>query len=138
MSYAVAADVRFSAGHRILGYSGKCLSPHGHSYRAQLCLEGDALDRLGLLTDFGDVKASMRAWIGANWDHAFLVNSRDKAMIDALESVSESRVYQFEDANPTAENMARALCLAMRRQFGALVRSATIWETSEQHAVYTV
>jgi 6-pyruvoyltetrahydropterin/6-carboxytetrahydropterin synthase len=138
VSYTVAAQVRFSAGHRILGYSGKCLSPHGHSYRAQLCLEGESLDRLGLLVDFGEVKDSVRAWIGENWDHAFLVNSHDKAMIDALASVSESRTYLFEDANPTAENMARVLCLGMRGQLGPIVRSAIIWETSEQHAMYTV
>lgn len=138
MSYQIRSVVHFSAGHRILGYKGKCLSPHGHSYRAELSLAGDRLDSLGLLADFGDIRSAMREWIDDHWNHAFLLNSLDTAMIDALKTVPESRIFLFSDANPTAENMARKLCTEMRESVGDMVSSASIWETQDQHAVFGV
>lgn len=116
---------------RLLASVYELLRPHG---RLVLC----DLHPLVSSADVVGVKAAVRGWIEENWNHAFLVNSEDRAMITALASVAESRIYQFQKAKPTAENMARALCLEMRSRLGALVTSATVWETSEQHAVYRV
>jgi 6-pyruvoyltetrahydropterin/6-carboxytetrahydropterin synthase len=137
MSFSLRAETSFSAGHRLFDYPGKCASPHGHTYRAELVLSGDHLDATGMIKDFGTVKRELRAWITEHWDHAFLVNSSDALLIDSLKAIDESRVYVFEDLNPTAENMARTLYQRMREIIGAEVTAAVVWETAEQYAAYS-
>ena len=56
MPYRDRIEVVFDAGHRLLNYVGKCASPHGHTFRAEIILEGETLNDLGLLVDFSDIK----------------------------------------------------------------------------------
>ncbi|GAA2215791.1 hypothetical protein GCM10009850_112590 [Nonomuraea monospora] len=67
MTFLLRAQAEFSAGHRLIGYGGKCASPHGHTYKAELLLSGTALDSLGMIRDFGDLKNILRAWIQEHW-----------------------------------------------------------------------
>jgi 6-pyruvoyltetrahydropterin/6-carboxytetrahydropterin synthase len=136
--FEISVRVRFSAGHRLLGYAGKCVSPHGHSYVAEVAIAGDGLDSIGMLTDFGDLKAKVRGWILENWDHAFLVNDADSELISALGSVSDARVYVFSGRNPTAENLAQELAHSLSASDAKLINRVTIWETEEQCATFTV
>jgi 6-pyruvoyltetrahydropterin/6-carboxytetrahydropterin synthase len=137
MGYALRAETQFSAGHRLIGYSGRCSSPHGHTYRVELVLSGSELDHVGMVMDFGSVKDELRSWIDQHWDHAFLLNSLDVRMIRALQSVEESRLFLFDQSNPTAENMARTLYRAMHKGIGHGVTAAIVWETSQQYAQYS-
>ena len=61
--YQVRIEVSFDSGHRLLDYDGKCAFPHGHTYRAEVFLEGASLDRLGLVFDFTELKAHIKDWI---------------------------------------------------------------------------
>lgn len=128
--YTVTREVQFCAGHRIYGHAGRCANIHGHNYRAALTYRSDRprtaddqaaqLDRLGMVVDFGDVKAVDR-WIDRNWDHAFVWHERDPvciAMFCTFESDDPAIQSGPETAqlknyrlpyNPTAENMARHL-----------------------------
>jgi 6-pyruvoyltetrahydropterin/6-carboxytetrahydropterin synthase len=136
MAYRDRIEVSFDAGHRLLDYQGKCASPHGHTFRAEVIVEGSELNELGLLVDFGDIKRAMKEWIDRNWDHGFLVNSRDTAMLKALRSIPEAKVYGFEGINPSAEAMARQLaCLASER-FPGLRPTVRVWESNTQYAEY--
>jgi 6-pyruvoyltetrahydropterin/6-carboxytetrahydropterin synthase len=135
-SYELRSEVSFSAGHRLLGYDGKCISPHGHTYRVELVAEGDHVDALGMLMDFSDLQNVASRWIRQHWDHAFLVNSDDDEMLAALKMIRASRSYSFNACNPTAENMARVLYGAVRADCGGLLRSVTVWETQDQAATY--
>ncbi|MGW4844884.1 6-pyruvoyl trahydropterin synthase family protein [Nocardia brasiliensis] len=132
--YRLTVSIAFSAGHRLLGYNGKCISPHGHSYVADVQLRGPDLDRLGMLYDFSGLKASAKSWIADNWDHAFLANDHDIELIEALRSVRDSRIFLFTNCNPTAENMARVLLENLRMVIGESVYGVSIWETAEQCA----
>src|SRR5262245_40582673 len=73
-------EIVFDAGHRILGHQGKCSSPHGHTYRAEVFVRADELDQLGFAIDFGSLKAPLKAWIDSHWDHAFLLNALDEQL----------------------------------------------------------
>jgi len=137
MGFSLRAEMQFSAGHRLIGYPGKCSAPHGHTYRAELVVAGGELDAVGMVQDFGVLKKAMRGWITEHWDHAFLLNSRDQAMIKAMALVDQSRVYLLDQANPTAENMARIFYDAMRNILGESVSAAVIWETAEQCAEFS-
>ena len=128
--------IAFDAGHRLLGYPGKCASPHGHTFTAEVLIAGRDLDSLGLVVDFGDVKGPLKRWIDEQWDHGFLLNDRDGALIEAFAAVPEAKLYLFQDANPSAEVMARELYGVARERIGEVVRSVRIWESPHQYAEY--
>ena len=134
--YVDRIEVRFEAGHRLLNYAGKCAAPHGHSFTAEVLIAGESLDDVGLLRDFGDIKAPLRGWIEEHWDHGFLVNDADVALTNALRSIPESKIYLFKGINPSTEAMAQALFEVARGQLGDVVRGVRVWESNSQYAEY--
>lgn len=128
--------ITFDAGHRLLNYAGKCASPHGHTFTAEVLVAGGELNQLGLVVDFGDVKGPLKRWIDDQWDHGFLLNDRDGALIEALAAVPEAKLYLFRDANPSAEVMARELFGIARQYVGEVVQSVRVWESPHQYAEY--
>lgn len=130
-------EVSFDAAHRLLGYDGKCASPHGHTYRAELFVGRAHLDDLGLAIDFGEIKKPLKRWIDAHWDHAFLLNDRDDLLIEALQVIPESKLYCFPGLNPSAEVMAQTLSCVMRAQLGDSLLRVRIWEAG-QYADYVL
>jgi len=128
-------EVSFDAAHRLLGYNGKCASPHGHTYRAEVFVGRSELNELGLAVDFGDIKGPLKHWVDAHWDHAFLVNDRDESLIQALRAIPESKLYCFPGHNPSAEVMARTLFCVLQAELGGSLLRVRIWEAS-QYADY--
>ena len=87
--FEVTVEQTFAAGHALREYKGKCENVHGHNYRVQVTVEGEQLNRIGLLVDFVELKRVVREII-AYLDHQF---------INDLEP--------FTRINPSAENMAK-------------------------------
>lgn len=133
--YTNRIEVSFDAGHRLLNYPGKCASPHGHSFRAEVLVFSEEIDDLGLALDFGELKGRCKAWIDEHWDHAFLLNDQDLDLVGALGCVPEAKLYLFKGRNPSAEAMAYELYQVAER-FGWRVRGVRIWESSNQFAEY--
>ena len=107
--YQIRIEFTFDSGHRLLNYDGKCAYPHGHTYRAEIFLESNKLNSLGLVYDFTDLKDQIKTWTDDNWDHAFLINSQDQELIEGLSSTELVRLYKFQDENPSCEVMSRKL-----------------------------
>lgn len=133
--YLNRIEVSFDAGHRLLGYPGKCASPHGHTYSAEVFVISPELNELGLAVDFRELKGRCEAWIDEHWDHGFLLNDRDTQLIDALRSIPEAKLYLFADLNPSAEAMAREL-YRVAEQPGWRVQRVRIWESPNQFGEY--
>jgi 6-pyruvoyltetrahydropterin/6-carboxytetrahydropterin synthase len=134
--YQIRIEFTFDSGHRLLDYDGKCAYPHGHTYRAEVFLESQTLDRLGLVHDFTDLKERIKSWVDENWDHAFLVNSRDSELISGFASVALARVYQFQDQNPSLEVMSRELYEKTLELCGVNPVKVRLWESVNQFAEY--
>ena len=98
--YLVRIETTFDSGHRLLDYEGKCAFPHGHTYRAEVFLQSGTLDSQGLVFDFTELKRRVKAWIDANWDHSFLVNSRDRELIQGLGALTLRRLGQMGGTDP--------------------------------------
>jgi len=100
-----------SCGHRIVGHPGKCRLIHGHNYRIHFHCEGD-IAHLGMVVDFGVIKATMCEWLEKNWDHKLLLWNEDpilddlKSIVDKYDTMGSVETVSF---NPTAENMAQYL-----------------------------
>lgn len=123
--FEVTVEQTFAAGHALREYKGKCENVHGHNYRVQITVEGDRLNRIGLLVDFVDLKRAVRE-VTEILDHQF---------INDLEP--------FTEINPSAENLAKYFYDEVNRRmdfegFGAPARLAQvrIWETDTSIAVY--
>ena len=130
--YRVVKKLHFSYGHRLLGYQGKCAHPHGHNAEVELELEGDSLDAVGMLIDFGEISRRLMTFIDSNLDHLMLLH-RDDPLTALLEGLGEP-VYKM-DSNPTAENIARLIYLKAR-ELGLPVRTVRLWETPRACAEY--
>ncbi|HLA38868.1 MAG TPA: 6-carboxytetrahydropterin synthase QueD, partial [Candidatus Glassbacteria bacterium] len=87
--FLVSVDESFAAGHALRGYRGKCENVHGHNYKIRVTLEGLALNSIGLLYDFKDLKEAIHDSI-RKLDHRFL-----------------NDIPPFDAINPSAENLAK-------------------------------
>ncbi len=134
--YQVRIEIIFDSGHRLLDYQGKCAFPHGHTYRAEVFLSSASLDARGLVFDFTELKDRIKAWIDANWDHAFLANSRDTELIAGLAPLAKGRLYQFQGENPSCEVMSRELFMKVAELCGVTPSRVRLWESVSQYAEY--
>jgi 6-pyruvoyltetrahydropterin/6-carboxytetrahydropterin synthase len=134
--YLVRIEIIFDSGHRLLDYEGKCTFPHGHTYRAEVFIEAPSLDPLGLVFDFTELKHHIKYWIDNNWDHAFLVNSRDTELIEAFSHLSRSRVYRFQENNPSCEVMAKELYKKVTELCQIHPAKVRLWESLDQYAEF--
>jgi 6-pyruvoyltetrahydropterin/6-carboxytetrahydropterin synthase len=122
--FEVTVEDSFAAGHALRGYRGKCENPHGHNYKVRITLAGEALDNIGLLFDFKDLKLALGQII-ERLDHQYL-----------------NDVEPFRQSNPSAENMAKYFydeTSALLRQAASgrvRVKEVRIWETDTTTATY--
>ncbi|MBX9580424.1 MAG: 6-carboxytetrahydropterin synthase [Gemmataceae bacterium] len=130
--FRVTKEIHFCYGHRLLDYAGKCRHLHGHNGKAVIAVEAPALDRLGMVVDFGEVKRLVGRWIDDTLDHTMLLH-RDDPIIPELRKAGER--YIELDVNPTAENIAR-LIFDHAAGAGLPVVEVTLWETENSFATY--
>jgi len=99
----IIVKAKFNAGHRQLGYPGKCRFVHGHSWQGQVVLSADELprDELDMSIDFGDIKNVMRTL-----DHKMLVTAHDTTFLDAGLFEPEG-IVMLKGKGPSVENVAR-------------------------------
>jgi 6-pyruvoyltetrahydropterin/6-carboxytetrahydropterin synthase len=126
--YEVTVEQTFAAGHSLREYKGKCENIHGHNYRVRVTVEGERLNKIGLLVDFVDLKRAVRK----------VVDRLDHQFINDLEP--------FTTVNPSAENLARyfydevseALNLDGNsfNEHPVRIAEIKIWETDTSIAVY--
>ena len=123
--FEVTVEQTFAAGHALREYKGKCENVHGHNYRVQITVEGERLNRIGLLVDFVELKRVVRE----------VVDRLDHQFINDLEP--------FTVINPSAENMAKYFYDEVSKKMdGTNGETATrisqikIWETDTSIAVY--
>ena len=135
--YQVRVELGFASGHRLMGHQGKCVYPHGHTYKAEVWVGSHSLDKLGFVIDFTHLKERLGAWIDENWDHAFLVNSQDTELLQGLRQVQGSRLFVFSESNPSAEAMAHMLYVQAQALCGVKPLRVRVWESPTQYAEFT-
>lgn len=136
-------QVKFCAGHRLLGHEGKCANLHGHNYVVEFHVTGNDVDELGRVVDFSVINKLFKGWIDDHWDHGFLLWDKDHHAIDALEMVKPNRIYRMP-YNPTAENMARYLLqevspglISSIKGYDLRMSKVVVWETEQSSAEVT-
>ena len=97
--------IEFDAGHRVIGHQHKCKYLHGHRYILEVTAKSKSLDDLGMVVDFGELKAIIKGWIDKNFDHNVILHQDDKELGNLISQQTGQDIYYLE-SNPTAENIA--------------------------------
>src|SRR5947207_10971241 len=58
--FEVTVRDSISSAHQLHGYDGPCKDMHGHTWKVEMVVCGDALDKIGLLADFKVLKAKLK------------------------------------------------------------------------------
>jgi len=113
-------EVAIDSCHYLKNYNGKCANLHGHSWFIEIWIEGweTQLDEVGILFDFGNVKA-----IKEELDHIMLND------IDYF-NVEKGGV------NPTAENISMWLYDKLKGQSPQLDFKIRLYETKVGKETY--
>ena len=106
----ITRRLEFDAGHRIPDHGSQCRHLHGHRYALEITLGGDIIQRPGdaangMVMDFSEIKSIAERHLVDRWDHAFLVYSGDRTVVDLLAALPDHKTVVLEVV-PTAENLA--------------------------------
>lgn len=95
--------------HALKGYDGPCRNVHGHSYRLEVTICGNPIDsidnpKLGMVMDFGDLKAIINKYIIDDFDHVTVLNKDSYySSVEELEkNLGKVRLVNYQ---PTCENL---------------------------------
>ena len=138
--------IQWDMGHRVLNHRSVCKGLHGHIYKAEICVEGDLVEKKdaseeGMVIDFADIKEIAQKFIQEELDHAFMVWEKD---IELLEFFKNSKGHKpvIVSFTPTAENVAAYIFNELKDKFtdvfktGLYLQSVKLWETPSSYALY--
>ncbi len=138
--FRLKTSAAFDSAHFLKGYCGKCANLHGHRWVIEVEAGAEHLqqtgEKRGMVIDFGDLKAAVRALADA-YDHAMIYEngSLKSATLAALQD--EGFRLIAVPFRPTAENFARAFYEQLSAD-GVPVLRVTVFETPENCASYEV
>ena len=94
--YDVTVKTGFSAAHQLRLYDGKYENLHGHNWTAQVTVEADELNPIGVGIDFVELKEMV------------------ERILSRLDYQNINEISPFDKENPSAENIARWLFLELK------------------------
>ncbi len=106
----ITKEFTFETGHALYGYDGKCRNVHGHSYKLSVTVIGTPIGetgnkKLGMVIDFGDLKAIVKEEVVDPFDHATVFN-KNTPHVELAGTLEESgHKVILADYQPTSENM---------------------------------
>ena len=120
--YELKVITRFAAAHQLKMVAKKCENLHGHNWKIEVCLAGEALNSAGVLMDFGQLKEILSEII-ERLDHKFL-----------------NELEYFNDSfPPSSENIAYYIANELKASINnplVKVSSVTAWESENACATY--
>ena len=118
MTTTIVREMGFEAAHLLpnVPEGHKCRRLHGHSFRAELHVEGPVNEELGWVMDFAEVKEAFQP-LWEQLDHHYLNE------VEGLD-------------NPTSENLARWIWQRLKPRLPLLSR-IVIHETCTSRCIYT-
>ncbi|MBI9083240.1 MAG: 6-carboxytetrahydropterin synthase QueD [Desulfobacterales bacterium] len=120
--YELKVETDFSAAHRLSMVGEKCENLHGHNWKIEVVVSGDALDAGGVLMDFGVIKGHVRQ-VMASIDHKYL-----------------NELDFFDDQTPpSSENIAYYIAKTLQPVIecpGIRLARVSAWESKDACATY--
>lgn len=119
----------FDSGHRVMNEAMKCFNVHGHTYLYQLTFSFENMKEIGYAIDFKEIKRVGCQWIDDILDHGMILNPHDASLIETTKNLG-SKLWLMslngygEYCNPTVENVAREVFLAMELLFDEVYKDS--------------
>lgn len=133
----VTKTVRFDAAHVLTNHAGLCRNLHGHTYRVDVSVAGEADGGDGMVIDFKDLKSLLAETVCARFDHAFIYNTGSEAERDIAEVVARHGMRTAAvPFRSTAENLARHFFGELKAHLPG-IKSVMVWETADSCAEYS-
>ena len=119
----------FDSGHRVMNEYMKCYNIHGHTYLYELTFSFENMEEIGYAIDFKEIKRVGCQWIDDLLDHGMILNPKDFKLIDTtLEYGTKLWLMSLNGAdeycNPSVENIAREIYLAMEILFNEMYKKS--------------
>lgn len=115
--FEVMIEDSFAAAHRLLNYEGVCENQHGHNWKVQVFVEGEKLDKAGILVDFK------------------LLNGALKEILAKLDHTDLNDLSEFKEISPSSEFIASFIYKNLKPEIACLSK-VTVWETDKASATY--
>ncbi len=123
--FEIKVERSFSSAHHLLNYQGACENQHGHNWKVEVYVKGEALDKSNILIDFKVLKKELDE----------IINYLDHKDINTLK--------EFENESPSSEFMAKFIYEKMNTRLyelkldtNAKVSKVAVWETPTSRATY--
>ncbi|HSA06524.1 MAG TPA: 6-carboxytetrahydropterin synthase QueD [Candidatus Gastranaerophilales bacterium] len=115
--FELTVESQFSSAHHLLNYEGKCENVHGHNWKVEVMIEGEHLDKSGMLIDFKIIKQ--------------LLNE----VLEELDHKDLNNLDAFKNVSPSSENIARFIYWELKEKLPQL-KKISVWETEKAKASY--
>lgn len=125
-------------GHRVPLHGGKCRTPHGHRYAAEITVSGSLAEE-GYVLDFADIKEKVGGWIDEHLDHTTAYQRGDQLMeaFAVINAKAGLKPFFAMESAPTAETIAERIGReAIMLLAGFRVCRVVVWETPNCSAVW--
>ena len=111
----------FAAAHRIEDYHGKCEELHGHNFKVEVLVQGDAVGEGGMLLDFAILKGRL------------------KEILEELDHKYINEIPFFKERASSSEYLALYIYDRLKVLLGSeavILREVRIWESENAYAAY--
>ena len=105
--------------HRIKDHGGRCSSLHGHTWKIELSLscEDTALNSLGMVIDFGELKERFFSALDLRFDHSCIL-SKDDDYLDCT-NMKKLNIQKLPLSHLTAETISKFFYEMAKVEFNA-------------------
>jgi len=120
--YTLTVEMKFASAHQLRQYMGRCENLHGHSWKVQVSVTAQKLNKIGLAMDFTELKRITNE----------IVSPLDHTCLNSLPP--------FTDINPSSENIACWIFNSLKEKllgYEVKLKSVTVWESDTASATYT-
>jgi len=115
--FRLRIEATFDGAHRLNDYKGKCSRLHGHTWKVEVFVKGEKLDKHGLLLDFKILHEKLGE----------IINSLDHKFLNEIEGLE----------NPTCENISRYFFEKLKKFVDPLkLEKVRVWEGNKSWCEY--
>ena len=108
-----------ASAHYIPGYPGMCKDLHGHTWKIEVVIVGKKLDKIGMVTDFFQLKKKL------------------KEFLKAIDHVCLNDLSYFKKHPPTTEHIAKYIYDHFQKEIPPLkLKYVQVWESENSSVTY--
>ena len=144
MIVRVCRHEEFEVSHMLDNYDGKCGKIHGHTYKAEIMLEGNIIEdpnnnSFGMLMDFNDLKPIIKEVIP---DHYYISDITQEGIQAELRALMDKYNMPFKtfEGRSTVENMVCHYAKEIQKRLPekVFVVEVKLYETTNSYGLWRI